>query len=142
MGNSLFGHALDKGGRQIYLNFQSHHLAVHKRAVVKTPLHRAEALSSSGVSRVEEKHVTKALQKNGYPISFVHRRTIPAKSSQVPDNSGRHASLTLPYLGGLSKSLHRVLSLMAIRVIFHPFATGAGSPQGPGSNQPQEGCSL
>ena len=47
--------------------------------------HRADALSSSGVSQVEEeKHVTKALHKNGYPISFIHRHTIPAKS----DSSG------------------------------------------------------
>ena len=62
IGNSLYGHPLDKGGRRIYLNFESHHLAVHKRAVVKTLLHRAEALSSSVVSRVEKKHMTKALQ--------------------------------------------------------------------------------
>ena len=39
----------------------------------KTLLHWAEALSSSGVSCGEdEKHVTKALQKNGHSISFIH----------------------------------------------------------------------
>ena len=38
-----------------YLNFQSHHPMVHKSAIVRTLLHRAEALSSSGMSRVEEK---------------------------------------------------------------------------------------
>ena len=44
-----------------YLNFESHHPVAHKRAVVKTLLCKAEALSSSGVNRVEEeKHVTKA----------------------------------------------------------------------------------
>ena len=42
-----------------YLCFQSHHPASHKRAVVRTLMCRAEALSSSGVSRSqEEKHVT------------------------------------------------------------------------------------
>ena len=84
-----------------YLNFESHYPVAHKKAVVKTLLHRADALSSSGVSRAEEeKHVTKALQRNGYPISFIRRHTIPTKSSQVPDSSGWCASLTLPYLGG------------------------------------------
>ena len=72
-----------------YLNFESHHPVAHKRAVVKTLLRRAEALSSSGVSRVEEeKHVTKALQKNGYSISFICRHSVPASSSQVLDSSG------------------------------------------------------
>ena len=75
-----------------YLNFESHHPVAHKRAVVRTLLHsRAE----------EEKHMTKALQRNGYPISFIRRHTIPTKSSQVPDSSRWRASLTLLYLGGL-----------------------------------------
>ena len=107
-----------------YLNFESHHPAAHKRAVVQTLLHRADALSSSGVSRAEvEKHMTKALQRNGYPISFIRRHTVPTKSSQVPDSSEWHASLTLPYLDGLSESLCRVLSPLAIQVTFHPFRT-------------------
>ena len=63
------------------------HPATHKRAVVKTLLCRDEALSSSGVSRME-KHVTKALQKNGYPISFICRHPVPARPSQVLDSSG------------------------------------------------------
>ena len=51
-----------------YLCFHSHHPATHKRAVVRTLMCRAEALSPSGVSRVqEEKLVSQALQGNGYP---------------------------------------------------------------------------
>ena len=118
---------------------------INKRAVVKTLLHRTDALSSSGVSRAEEKHVTEALQRNGYPISFIRRHTVPTKSSQVPDSSRWRASLTLPYLGGLLESLHRVLSPLAIQVTIRPFRTLQQElvhPQGPGSNQPQEGCGL
>ena len=52
-----------------YLNFESHHPTAHKRAVVKTLLHRADALSSSGVSRAEEeKHMTNALQRMVIPL--------------------------------------------------------------------------
>ena len=37
-----------------YLAFESHHPMGHKRAVVRTLMHRAEALCSSGVSRTQE----------------------------------------------------------------------------------------
>ena len=67
--------------------------------------------------------MTKALQRNGYPISFISRHTVPTKSSQVPDSSGWRASLTLPYLGGLLESLRRVLSPLAIQVTFRPLRT-------------------
>lgn len=80
-----------------YLNFESHYPAAHKRAVVKTLLHRVDALSSSGVSRTEEeKHVTKALQRNCYPIGFIRKHTVPTQSSQVQNSSRWHASLTPP----------------------------------------------
>ena len=56
-----------------YLAFKSHHPMAHKRAVVRTLMHRAETLFSSGVSRAqEEKRVQDALEKNGYPTTFVH----------------------------------------------------------------------
>ena len=85
---------------------------------------RCGALSSSGVSHVEEeKHVTKALQKNRYPISYIRKHSVPARSNQVPDSSGWRASVTLPYLGGLSECLRRVLSPLAIQVTFCPFRT-------------------
>ena len=55
-----------------YLSFHSHHPAAHKRAVVRSLMCRAEALSSSGVSHAqEEKLVSQALQGNGTPrVSF------------------------------------------------------------------------
>ena len=61
-----------------YLCFHSHHPAAHKQAVVKTMMCRAEVLSSSGVSCTqEEKLVSRALQGNGYPKSFIHKHTWP-----------------------------------------------------------------
>ena len=41
-----------------YLAFDSHHPTAHKRAVVRTLMSRAETLSSSGVSRVQDEKRT------------------------------------------------------------------------------------
>ena len=107
-----------------YLCFQSHHLASHKRAVVRTLKCRAEALSSSGVSRSqEEKHVTQALQRNRYPKSFIQKHTCPQPDRGSPCDRDVRASLTLPYFGGLSESIRRVLAPLAIQVSFRPFRT-------------------
>ena len=38
-----------------YLAFESHHPMGHKKAVIRTLMHRAEALCSSSVSRAQEK---------------------------------------------------------------------------------------
>ena len=69
-------------------------------------MHRAEILSLSEVSRVEEeKHVTEALQRNGYPASSIRKNTGSQPSLGPPDGTERHTPLTLPYFSGLSESL-------------------------------------
>ena len=106
-----------------YLNFQSHHPVAHKRSVVRTLMSRAESLSSSAVSRVqEEKHVMEALQKNGYPKGFIKKQTCPRgdETSQCDETC---TTLTLPYIKGLSESIRRILSPLSIRVMFRPFTT-------------------
>lgn len=68
-----------------YLKFQSHYQAAHKRIVIKTLMYRAEALLTSGVSRTEEeKHITKALQRNGRPIGYLqaHRFTAQPEATR------------------------------------------------------------
>ena len=108
-----------------YLGFQCHHLAAHKRVVARTLMHRAETLSLSGMSRVEEeKHITKALQRVTGILQASSAGT-PAHmpNQRPPDSSERRASLTLPYLSYLSESLCRVLRSLAIQVTFRPFWT-------------------
>ena len=64
-----------------YLAFESHHPMAHKRAVVRTLMHWAEALCSSGVSRTqEEKRLQEALEKYGYPPTFVQRIRLPRQT--------------------------------------------------------------
>ena len=62
-----------------YLCFHSHRHAAHKRAVVRTLMCRAEALSLSEVSRVQEENlVSQALQEMVTPrVSYT---SIPAHS--------------------------------------------------------------
>ena len=107
-----------------YMCFQSHHPGSHKRAVVRTLMCRTEALLSSGVSHSqEEKHVTQALQRNGYSKSFMRKHTCPQPDQGSTCDREARSSLTLPYFGGLSESIPRVLALLAIQVSFRPFRT-------------------
>ena len=78
--------------------------AAHKRAVVRTLMCRAEALSSSGVSRAqEEKLVSQAFQGNGYPKGFIHKHTCPQPDQRTLHDQVAYGSVTLPYICGLSK---------------------------------------
>ena len=107
-----------------YLCFHSHHPAAHKRAVVRTLMCRAEALSSSGVSHAqEEKLVSQALQGNGYPKGFIHTHICPQPDRRTPRDCETCGSVTLPYISGLSESIRRVLAPLAIQVTFRPFRT-------------------
>ena len=107
-----------------YLYFHSHHPAAHIQAVVRTLMCRAEALSSSGVSCVEEKKlVSQALQGNCYPKGFIHKHTCPQPDRRTPCDLVIRESVTLPYISGLSKSIRRVLAPLAIQVTFRPYRT-------------------
>ena len=94
-----------------YLSFDSHHPMAHKASTVRTLMSRASALSSNGVERVaEEKRIVDALKENGYPLSLIHRYSGSRTSRPVKDHQRPpRTSLTLPYIGGLSKTIRRIL---------------------------------
>ena len=105
------------------LAYESHHPTAHKKAVVRTMMGRAETLSYSGVSQAqEEERIQQSLQKNGCPIAFITRHSLP---QPVPWNREQTSqiSVTIPYIHGLSQSICRVLSPLAIKVTFWPFRT-------------------
>ena len=80
-------------------------------------------LSSSGVSRAqEEERVQQSLQKNGYPVTFIMRHSLPQPVPWKEEQTAR-ASVTIPYIHGLSQSIRSVLSPLAIKVTFRPFWT-------------------
>ena len=85
---------------------------------------RAEGLSSSAVSRVEEeKHVVEALHKSGYPKGFIRKQSCLSADMASQQDSETRTTLTLPYISGLSESIRRILSPLAIQVSFCPFKT-------------------
>ena len=101
-----------------YLTFDSHHLTAHKRAVVRTLMGRAETLSSSGVSRVqEEKRIQDSLWRNGYPTALITKHTLQLQGLRSEEQAIR-VLVTIPYIHGLSQSIRRVLSSLAIKVTF------------------------
>ena len=106
-----------------YLDFSSHHPLAHKIAVVRTLYTRAQALSSSVVSRTqEERTISQALAMNRYPPSFIRHHSDPRphypSSTQAPD-----AYVTIPYIKGTSEAIKRVLNPLGIRTSFRPINT-------------------
>lgn len=108
-----------------YLDFTSHHPLVHKQSVVTTLFERAENLCSDARSRAEEElHIRSALNMNGYPKRFVK---CVSQRSRVKDKGGVEektvATVSLPYVGGVSENIKRLLEQVGIRVRMKPQKT-------------------
>ena len=85
---------------------------------------RADALSSSGVERAQEKkEVTTALKENGYPTGFIHRHSCPPRPRPPADDARPRTSVTLPYIGGLTEAIRWILRPLEIQVVFCPLIT-------------------
>ena len=108
-----------------YLDFSSHQPLAYKIAVVRTLYSRAQALTSSAVTRTQEQHtISKALAQNGYPATFIHCHSQPLHDltslSQSPNVT---TSATIPYIKGTSEAIRRVLPPLGIRTTFHSINT-------------------
>ena len=57
-----------------------------------------------------------------YPAAFITKHTLPQQGLWSEEQAAR-ASVTIPYIHGLSQSIRRVLSSLAIKVTFHPLQT-------------------
>ena len=62
-----------------------------------------------------------ALEKNGYPATFVQRLRLPQPKRD--EEQPARTSVTIPYIHGLSQTIRRVLSHLDIKVAFCPFQT-------------------
>ena len=111
-----------------YLDFSSRHPVQHKVSVIRTLFHRASTLSSSLIQRTkEEVHIKTALKKNGYPHHMICKYCVQGDSIQRQSLSTHEdqpvATITLPYIQGISEALHRILLNLDIRVAFRPHST-------------------
>ena len=85
---------------------------------------RASALLTDGVERVAEvKRVVEAL-KEWLPTEF-HQHAHSAQTPTPAEGYQRlpRTSLTLPYMGGLSVIIRRILGPLDIKVVFRPHST-------------------
>ncbi|XP_068756578.1 uncharacterized protein [Montipora capricornis] len=109
-----------------YLSFSSHHPSMHKRAVVKSLMDRAERIPTTKSDRSKEKQrVISTLQSNGYPKRFILDASKPKRPPKDTINaaeSGRGYS-TIPYVSGTSEPIKRVLENHGIKVAFKPYQT-------------------
>ena len=108
-----------------YLDFSSHHPLEHKRSVVTTLFSRANSLTSTMLQRMdEESHLSRKLKTNGYPQRFIRKQQGDKRTSK-PDEPRKEpkASITLPYVQGLSEPIRRMLEEADIRVRFKPNTT-------------------
>ena len=106
-----------------YLDFDSHHPLAQKLAVIRTLQRRAEVLSSMQEALEEEKaHVADVLLKNGYPKWHVRQCLNPPKVMGRADEEPR-ATISIPYVHGVSHALKRVLEQFQIRTVMKPNQT-------------------
>ena len=71
----------------------------------------------------EEKEITGALKKNGYPSSSVYKHSCPGRPRPDREEQRPKATLTLPYISNPLEAIRRVLAPVDIQVVFHPLMT-------------------
>ena len=106
-----------------YLPFLSHHPPSMKRSVVKSLAHRVNYVSPE--LRLEKerevKHVMDVLIENGYPRACLERWMKTGKGSDLIAKEDKlNTSVCLPYVGGLSEQIRRILRKVGIGVAFKP----------------------
>uniref|UniRef100_UPI0002B8EE6C uncharacterized protein LOC108950552 n=1 Tax=Ciona intestinalis TaxID=7719 RepID=UPI0002B8EE6C len=90
-----------------YLSFWSAHPIEHKKAVVRSLKHRAEALVSDPLRLQDEmKFIKDGLRYNSYPPWMVKWKPTQKPKEVTPTI----ATLSLPYVPGLSDTLKRMLT--------------------------------
>ncbi|KAI8484574.1 hypothetical protein Bbelb_376810 [Branchiostoma belcheri] len=109
-----------------YLKFFSNHPLDHKLVVIKTLLHRANAIISDPADRSSEiDHVTEALKKCGYPQWLIRKASEPRQPLTKPQDSqgtggkNRKTLVILPYVKGVSEPLRRIFAAHGVSQHIH-----------------------
>ena len=102
-----------------YLHFSSHHPRCVKRRLVRCFYDRAEGitLNNSNLGK-ERKHLCRVLNMNGYPRRFISSATAPPTQRQGQQDQTPKATITIPYVAGVSEEIRRVCRPFDVRVAF------------------------
>ncbi|XP_078482534.1 uncharacterized protein LOC144743198 isoform X2 [Ciona intestinalis] len=118
-----------------YLSFWSAHPIEHKKAVVRSLKHRAEALVSDPLRLQDEMNFIKdGLRYNSYPPWMVKWKPTQKPKEITPTI----ATVILPYVPGLSDTLKRMLTDHGIKVYPKPHTTLRSLLSHPVENQATE----
>ena len=69
----------------------------------------------------EKKHLEKVLEHNGYPARFIRNSTRPTR--RVEEQESPKATISIPYVAGLSEDIRRIAGGYNIRTIFRTQGT-------------------
>ena len=128
-----------------YLSYDSHHPVQHKEAVARSLMDRASNLPSSNSDRkIEARQVITMLESNSYPKRFILRSVTNSKWRSQRDTTRKKLCgfTTIPYIGGVSEPIKKILNQHNIQVALKPYKT-IGSmfpkPKDPVSTQDTRG---
>lgn len=102
-----------------YLHFDSYHPPHVKTGIIRTLVHRSKVISHDSVSHSQEvKHLTDVFKCNGYPQGFIKRAVTKSKPTQMDERLEPKATVSIPYVRGVSEKLRRICRKANIRVCF------------------------
>ena len=87
-------------------------------------LHRVDFISEEGTMAKEKEvsHVVGVLQENGYPTACLEswRKRKSSAAGNVGGKDRPQVFVCLPYVGGLSEEIRRILKPLSVGVVFKP----------------------
>ena len=110
-----------------YLNFESHHPDSVKKGIVGCLQHRVANVSTDEHKKNSElRNLTETLQRNGYPKSFIERRSKTKADNNTLQAEAPITTVSLPYNRGLSEKIRRICAKYKIRTTFRSTTTLRG----------------
>ena len=112
-----------------YLKFKSNHHLEHKRSVVRSLLYRADnVVSRPEDQESEKKHISTALQANGFPPWMLNIPIQDKTTSKKPNATDTltkkdQITLPLPYIRGTSEHLARIFKKHGVTTYHKPINT-------------------
>ena len=105
-----------------YLQAESHHHPTVKRAVLNTLTARAHRICEPDTLEQETAFLREVFQKNGYSNLAADRalkRSVPRTAGTEPDTNTQEKRAFLPYIGGVTESISRLLRKAGVRTIYN-----------------------